>query len=281
MKSLIRWGVTLGIAGSVIFAGISGINNSPALGLPQEQVVKTLQNVPIFTLANPQGEFVVISRKNQSKTISQIGFFISKQDAQKFLEGKLKKENPQLANTIQVKPISLGDYYKLVVESKKKKDPGVIFTLVPTKQQVDSAKSILASSGNPVQQFNGVPLFVPKLKQGNNYLTIPVSQSNERYIPFYFDKEQAVALLEDFKKAKPQEAANTEIQVLNLDGVIKTLTESKDPNASKILLFPSRESIEFIRSLPQTNKRKNNPQPQSLISNIDKLEYKKSEIFNS
>lgn len=256
MKSLIRWGVTLGIAGSVIFAGISGINNSPALGLPQEQVVKTLQNVPIFTLTNSQGEFVVISTKNQSKTISQIGFFISKQDAQKFLEGKLKKENPQLANTIQVKPISLGAYYKLVVESTKKKDPGVIFTLVPTKQQVELAKSILAASGNPVQQFNGVPLFVPKLKQGNNYLTIPVSQSNERYIPFYFDKEQAVALLEDFKKAKPQEAANTEIQVLNLDGVLKTLTESKDPNASKILLFPSRESIEFIRSLPPNQQKK-------------------------
>jgi len=42
MKSLIRWGVTLGIAGSVIFAGISGINNSQALALPQEQVVKKI-----------------------------------------------------------------------------------------------------------------------------------------------------------------------------------------------------------------------------------------------
>ena len=256
MKLLVRWGVTLGITGSVIFAGISGINNSQALALPQEQVVKTLREVPVFTLTNPQGEFVVISTKNQSKTISQIGFFISKQDAQKFLEGKLKKENPQLANTIQVKPISLGDYYKLLVENKKKKDSGVIFTLVPTKQQVDSAKSILTSGGKPVQQFNGVPLFVPKFKQGNNYLTIPISQSNERYIPFYFDKEQAVALLEAFKKARPQEAKNTEIQVVDLDGVINTLNSSKDPNTSKIFLFPSRESIEFIRSLPPNQQKK-------------------------
>ncbi|MBD2444580.1 hypothetical protein H6G25_15585 [Dolichospermum sp. FACHB-1091] len=256
MKLLVRWGITLGIAGGVIFAGISGINNSTALALPQEQIVKTLREVPVFTLANPKGEFVVISTKNQSKTISQIGFFISKQDAQKFLEGKLKKDNPQLANTIQVKPISLGDYYKLVVESKKKKDPTVIFTLVPTKQQVDSAKSILTSSGKPGQQFNGVPLFVPKLKQGNSYLTIPISQSNERYIPFYFDKEQAVALLEDFKKAKPQEAANTEIQVVDLDGVINTLNSSNDPAIGKIFLFPSRESMEFIRSLPSNQQKK-------------------------
>ncbi|MFM9159182.1 MAG: Tic22 family protein, partial [Dolichospermum sp.] len=150
MKLLVRWGVTLGIAGSVIFTGISAINNSQALALPQEQVVKRLQGIPVFTLTNPQGEFVVISTKNQSKTISQIGFFLSKKDAQKFLEVKLKKENPQLASNIQVRSISLAVYYNLVAESKKKKD-SLIFILVPTKQQVDSAKSILtSSSGKPV-----------------------------------------------------------------------------------------------------------------------------------
>ncbi|MFM6282043.1 MAG: Tic22 family protein, partial [Dolichospermum sp.] len=250
------WGVTLGIAGSVIFTGISAINNSQALALPQEQVVKRLQGIPVFTLTNPQGEFVVISTKNQSKTISQIGFFLSKKDAQKFLEVKLKKENPQLASNIQVRSISLAVYYNLVAESKKKKD-SLIFTLVPTKQQVDSAKSILtSSSGKPVEQFHGIPLFVPKFKQGNNYLTIPISQNSERYIPFYFDKEQATAVLEAFKKAKPQEAANTEIEVVDLDGVINALHSSKDPNTSKIFLFPSRESIEFIRSLPPNQQNK-------------------------
>lgn len=256
MKSLVRWGVTLGIAGSVIFAGISGINNSQALALPQEQVVKTLREVPVFTFVNSQGKFLIISRKNQSKTISEIGFFISKQDAQKFLEGKLKKENPQLASTIQIKTVSLAYYYNLVLEGKNRKDSEVIFTLVPTKQQVDSAKSILTSGGKPVQQFNGVPLFVPKFKQGNNYLTISISQSNEPYIPFYFDKEQAVAHLEAFRKARPQEAKNTEIQVVGLDGVINTLNSSKDPNTSKILLFPSRESIEFLRSLASKQQKK-------------------------
>ena len=84
MKLLVRWGLTLGLASSVMFAGILGMNNLQALALPQEQVVKTLQEVPVFTLTNPKGEFVVISKKNQSKTISQIGFFISKKDAQTF-----------------------------------------------------------------------------------------------------------------------------------------------------------------------------------------------------
>jgi nickel transport protein len=257
MKSLVRWGITLGLAGSVMFAGLSAISNQQALALPQEQVVKTLQEVPIFTLTNPKGEFVVISRKNESKTISQIGFFISKKDAQTFLEGRLKKENPQLASTIQVRPVSLADYYKLVVENNKKKDSTVVFTLVPTKQQVDIARNMLNSGGKKGQQFNGIPLFVPKFKQGNSYLTIPLPKGNDRFIPFYFEKEQAVALLEAFKKAKPKEAANTEIQVVDLDGVINTLNSSNDPTANKILLYLSRESIEFIRSIiPNQPKKK-------------------------
>ncbi|MBD2665195.1 Tic22 family protein [Richelia sinica] len=249
MKFLLRWGVTLGIAGSVMFAGISGMGNLSAMALPQEQVVKALQEVPVFTLTNNKGEFVVLSTQKESKTLSQIGFFISKQDAQKFLDNRLKKENPQLANTLEIRPLSLADYYKLVLENKKKKDSNVAFTLVPNQQQVESARNLLTQSGQQGQQFNGIPLFVPKFKKDNSYLTIP--QGNERFIPFYFDKEQALALLDAFKQAVPQEAANTEIQVVNLYGLIDTLNSSNDPTLSKIFLFPSRESIEFIRSLVQ------------------------------
>lgn len=260
MKSLVRWGVTLGLAGSVIFGGVPGIsnnNNMQAIALPQDQVVKTLQEVPVFTLTNPKGEFVVISRKAESKTISQIGFFISKQDAQKFLDVRLKKENPQLANGIQVRPVSLADYYKLVLENSKKKDSSLVFTLVPRKEQLDSARTLLNSTGKSNQQFNGIPLFVPKFKEANSYLTIPQGpQGKDRYIPFYFEKEQAVALLDAFKKAQPQQAANTEIQVVDLYGVIETLNTSNDPGMSKIFLFPSRESIEFIRSLVKTSPKK-------------------------
>ena len=247
MKLFVRWGLTLGLASSVMFAGILGINNLQALALPEEQVVKTLREVPVFTLTNSQGEFVVISRKNQSKTISQIGFFLSKKDAQTFLENRLKKENSQLASTIQIKPVSLADYYKLVVENNKKKDSNLVFTLVPTQQQVKQATTMLNTTDKTDKKFNGIPLFVPKFKKENSYLTIP--QGKERFIPFYFEKEQAVALLEAFKKAKPQESTNTEIQVLDLYNVIATLSSSDDPNTNKFLLYPSQESIEFLRSL--------------------------------
>lgn len=254
MKSFIRLGATLGIVGSVFFTGLSGIGNLPGIGnleaiaLPQDQVVKKLQEVPVFTLTNPKGEFVVLSRNNASKPISQVGFFISKQDAQKFLDNRLKKENPQLASTLQVRPLSLADYYKIVQESKKKSD-SIIYTLVPTQEQVASATSMLNQTGKKGEQFNGIPLFVPKFKKDNSYLTIPIPKGKERYIPFFFEKEQAVALLDQFKKAVPKEAENTEIQVVDLYGVMEALNSSSDPSVNKIVLYPSRESINFIRSL--------------------------------
>jgi nickel transport protein len=245
MKALVRWGATLGIAGSIIFGGISETGNLRAVALPQDQVAKKLQGVPVFALANSKGEFPIIETRNDSKTLSLIGFFISKQDAQKFLDNRIKKENPELAKTLQVRVLSLADYYKIVEEGKKKKD-SVVYALVPTQQQVESAKTILSQNGQKVQQFNGIPLFVPKLKK--DYITIPAPQSKERYIPLFFDKEQVVALLEEFKKAVPQEASNTGIEVVELYGVIDILNKSNDPNMNKFILWPSRESIEFINS---------------------------------
>jgi hypothetical protein len=86
-------------------------------------------------------------------------------------------------------------------------------------------------------------------------LTIPIPQEKERFVPIFFEKEQAVVILEEFKKAVPKEAANTEIEVTELSSVIDTLTNSKDLTMSKFLLYPSRESIEFLNSLPKQPKK--------------------------
>jgi hypothetical protein len=110
----------LGLAGSVMFTSILGMNNLQALALPQEQVIKTLQEVPVFTLTNPKGEFVVISRKDQSKTISQIGFFISKKDAQFFLEDRIKKENRQHKG--------LEEYKQMMYEQSMAESDGFVYT---------------------------------------------------------------------------------------------------------------------------------------------------------
>ncbi|MBD2613183.1 hypothetical protein H6G94_18220 [Nostoc punctiforme FACHB-252] len=264
MKSLVRWGATLGMAGSVFLGGLVGIGNLPGLGnleavaLPQDQVVKKLQDIPVFTLVDSKGGLPILVGKNGSKTVPLVVFFISKQDAQKFLDNRLRQDDAKLASTLQVRPLPLAEYYKIALEGKKKSD-SVIYTLEPTQEQVKSAITMLNQNGQKVQQFNGIPLFVPKFKKDNSYLTIPLAQGNERYIPFYFEKEQAVELLDQFKKAVPQEAANTEIQVVDLYRVIEALNSSNDPIINKIVLYPSRESINFIRSLAPNQAPANKP----------------------
>ncbi len=247
MKSLFRWGYTLGLLGSAIL-GSSVIGNLQALALPQAQIVERLQTVPVFTITDQQGAPLVAASNNQSNR-AVAGVFISQQDAQAFVD-KLKIENPDLGRSVKVQPVSLGDVYTLSQESQSKPN-GLDFAYVPVQQQVDAAVAVLKATGQPVQQFNGVPLFVARGGKENSYLTI--QQGNQQVIPFFFDKEQLQVMLDRFKQQQPDMANTVQIQVVNLEGVIETLKKSTDQGLNSIVLVPSRESIKFLRSLPATN----------------------------
>jgi hypothetical protein len=56
-------------------------------------------------------------------------------------------------------------------------------------------------------------------------------------------------MVERFKQQKPDLASTVTIEVVPLEGVIATLQQSNDQMLDKILLVPSTESIEFLRSL--------------------------------
>ena len=60
MKSMNRWGATLGIAGSAII-GSSLIGTTQALALPQDQIVKKLGSIPVFTITGNKGAPLVAS----------------------------------------------------------------------------------------------------------------------------------------------------------------------------------------------------------------------------
>lgn len=266
MKSLVRWGATLGLLGiSVVGYGLTG--NLKALALPEEQVVQRLRTVPVFLIA--KGDGGVLSQCVDPSNGQQVGCdnekkvlitpaFISQRDAQTVLE-RLKNSNPNEGQNLQIIPKSLGEVYQQVEQANKEKKDSVLVDYLPVQQQVESAMALLRQRGQQVQQFNGVPVFVAKFKSEDKYLTIP--QGNERVIPFFFDKEQVTALLDRFKQSQPNLASSVEIQVMDLEGVIQTLRTSNDPTLNKIVLVPSRESIEFLRSLPGGNGNQNQQGP--------------------
>ncbi|MBE9166871.1 hypothetical protein IQ238_04750 [Pleurocapsales cyanobacterium LEGE 06147] len=252
MRSLIRWSATLSIVGTTLL-GSWFSQNLKVWALPAEQIVEKLNPVPVFTIADEQGAPLVASGENNAKVA---GVFISQQDAEDFVS-KLQTEKPELAQTVQVVPVSLGEVYKLTQASESQNN-GLEFAYVPDQQEVDSAKTILTENGQQYQ--GGVPLFVAKGGEQNGYLTI--ERDSQQVIPFFFEKKQLENVVSQFKQQKPELADTVNIEVVLLEGVIDTLQNSNDEMLNKIVLVPSTESLQFIRENSTEQQEGQTPQGQ-------------------
>ena len=237
IKPLIRWSITLGVAGAT-FLSWGAIENLVAIALPEEEVLEKLDPVPVFTIADEQGAPLVASGEDQEKVA---GVFISHGDANEFVN-QLKTENPELAEKVRVVPVSLGEVYKLA-GSTEGAENGLNFAYVPEEEAVTSAKTIGEENQQPYQ--GGVPLFVARGGEGKGYLTI--ERNSQQVIPFFFEKAQLEQMVARFKEQDPEVAASVDIEVHPLEGVIETLETGSDEILEKIVLVPSTESMKFLQ----------------------------------
>jgi Tic22-like family len=205
------------------------------LALPQDVIIQKLRPIPVFTIADGQGAPLIASNDKDGKVA---GVFISQEDANTFV-ANLKKENPELGKQVQVIPVSLGEIFELSEANAKQKD-AVNFAYVPSKNQVDTAKKL------NTQYQAGVPLFVARAGDDQGYLTI--KQNDKEVIPFFFDKQQVEQLVESFKKSQPNLASSVKIEVVILEGILDALKKGEDDMLTKIVLWPSKESIDFLRA---------------------------------
>ncbi|MCC3418034.1 MAG: hypothetical protein JGK24_23515 [Microcoleus sp. PH2017_29_MFU_D_A] len=247
MKSLVRLGAILGIVGCTLL-GPSPIAKMSALALPVPQVVEKLSPVPVFTITDGQNAFFIttVPKQGQGQTgnASVARIFISQKDAQAFVD-QLKTGNPQLAASARVTPVSLGEIYRLAQENKGKPDQ-VLFAFIPAAQQVQSAKTILQQTGQQVNELNGVPLFLARGGPENGYLTI--QRGGKEELPLFFNKEDLQEMVERFKQQQPNVTATIKIEVANLERILEALGTENDPSLSQMILIPSRESLEYLRS---------------------------------
>ena len=241
MKSLIRWGTTIGLLGTVLTAGLGQFK---AWALPTEQIIQKLNPVPVFTITDEQGTPLVASRNEDDKN-KFTGIFISQEDATRFV-ARLQSQNPDIASKVKVVPVPLGRVYEL---DQKNQDQGtnLNFTYVPDQDAVNSAKEILDQNGQQYQ--GGVPLFVAKGGAEQGYLTI--EKNSQQVIPFFFDKKQLDNMVTKFKQQQPDSANTINIEVVLLEVVIDTLQNSQDEALNKIVLVPSSESIQFLQQNAQ------------------------------
>ncbi len=247
MTSLLRRTATLGLVGSVVLTTWLGFTLK-AFGLPEEQISKILSPIPVFTIADEQGApLVAIQEETKEK---YTGVFVSKQDAQEFFN-QLQKDKPDIAKQVKVQPVSLAEVYKLALANANKPD-GLKFQYVPTSEEVQSAQALLKPEGQEYR--GGVPLFVAKGGPEDGYLTIQASD-NETVIPFFFEKSQIQAMVERFKKEKPDMAGSIKIEVVLLENIMATLKKSDDETLTKIRFVPSEETQVFIRQAIESQKK--------------------------
>lgn len=244
MKSLVRLSATVGLVGSTMLSVLMA-GGLQVLALTPEQIIQKLRPIPVFTIADSKGAPLVASPPSGEKGGPVAGVFMSLKDANAFLEN-LKVKNPSLAKEVKVVPVSLAEVYQLNKASKGKPNE-LDFAYVPTKQQVDSAMAVLKKNGQEVKQYNGTPLFVARAGKEKGFLTI--QQGETAVIPMFFNKEELQNLLDRFTQQQPNLAATVDIQVFPLEGVVDAMQKQNDPQLDKIVLIPSRESIEFVRSL--------------------------------
>lgn len=205
------------------------------LALPQEVILEKLKPIPVFTIADSQGAPLIASTEDNNRVA---GVFISEKDANSFVE-RLKQDNPDLGKQVQVVPVSLAEVYQLSEKNSQQQD-GVQFAYVPSSQQIEQAQQL----NNQYQ--GGVPLFVAKAGEDQGYLTI--KQNDQEVIPFFFEKQQVQQLVENFKKAQPDLANSVQIEVIILEGMLDAMKQGDDEMLTRIVLWPSKESLEFLRS---------------------------------
>jgi hypothetical protein len=254
------------LIGGMVSLGISMVA-MPTLAIPEPQIIEKLQNIPVFGVSDSKGAPLIVTPKDpKSNARPYTGVFLSQREARSFVQS-LAKDKPELVKSLLIRPLSLSEVYK-IQQSNQNNKQAVDILFVPTQQQVQVALPILQKTEPKVTKFDGVPLFTAIA--GNNkpkgYLTL--SQNKQQIVPVFFDREQLQELIDKFKVQQPALASTVEVQVLNLEGLLATLKSKNDSTLSQVVIYPSRESIEYLKSItpqPTTKPGVIKPSPKPAI----------------
>ncbi len=250
MKSLVRWGTTLGLVGSTLLATVLS-GSIPALALSEQQIKEKLDSVPVWLITNPQG--LPLSRQlpeAQGKKVGTVtGVYMSRQEAQAFIKELQAVKNPDpkmldMLKSLQPTAVPLGSIYQQLQQTKNQAER-LQFAFKPSDSETKGAVDLLRSTGQKVDQFKSVPVFMVRFAPDKGYVPIQLGAEKKEYIPMFTSKQDATALL---NQVKPK-FATADIQVVDIDGIIKTLQDKNDKWLEQVVFFPSPEARESIRTI--------------------------------
>ncbi|GIL86662.1 hypothetical protein Vretimale_11528 [Volvox reticuliferus] len=148
------------------------------LAMAKEEVKARLAPVPVFTVANPKNEFVLVAGENNT----QLGFFFfRKEDAEALIE-KIREENPRLARDSKILRVTMDNVYEVFTTPREQTGlQGIHFRFMPDMKQVAHALELYKAAGVPTRQFIGVPVFQAE--------GLTVTTRDMQYVPLFLCKE--------------------------------------------------------------------------------------------
>ncbi|KXZ49113.1 hypothetical protein GPECTOR_23g43 [Gonium pectorale] len=148
------------------------------LAMAKEEVKARLAPVPVYTVANPKNEFVLVSSENNT----QLGFFFfRKEDAEGLIE-KIREENPRLARDAKILRVTMDNVYEVFTTPREQTGlQGIHFRFFPDMKQVAHALQLYKDAGVPTRQFVGVPVFQAE--------GLTVTTRDMQYVPLFLCKE--------------------------------------------------------------------------------------------
>ncbi len=263
MKSLVRWGTTLGLVGSTLLATVMS-TIAPVIALSEEQIKDKLDNIPVWLITNPQG--LPLSRplpqQNGNKVGGSVtGVYMSQQEAQAFIRQlrNVKDKDPkisQIVKSLQATPVPLGVIFQQVQKSKNQPNR-LLFAFKPIDREVKGAMDLLKKSGQEVKQFTSLPTFIVRFAPDKSYVPIKLGANEQEVVPVFFSIQDAQNLLNQVRTKHPK----ADIQVVDVDGILSTLQEKNDPWLNRVVFFPNPEARQYIQKLPKQNVRNSRPAP--------------------
>jgi hypothetical protein len=248
MKKLFRsWSVS-GLA-ALVLTGAGLLVPLSAAALTEEQIVSTLETVPVFLILNSQGQpLTATASADDADEVKVPVVFLDNETAQEFLSRAQQED----ANA-QIALVDLGSLFQEVQSQAAGGQAPVMY--FPEEDELTAATTIQ-------DDFRGVPLFFARRGPEGPYLTI--TQDGVSSLPMFFSRQDLQSLVNRYVQENPGEARAISIEVLSLEWLLAAMTSSDDPELDeqlqRIRLFPSSEVLQYLRS-QQPARPNNSAQP--------------------
>uniref|UniRef100_A0A7S3EJN1 Uncharacterized protein n=1 Tax=Rhodosorus marinus TaxID=101924 RepID=A0A7S3EJN1_9RHOD len=214
----------------------------------KNSVLEKLRNVPVFAITDRDGRPFLAEVDNVQEGEQASVFFFSYEDAEQVLD-KLKKKSQDMTKNAEINVLTMDEAYKKAkgkalpsgIMNKRGREILVVFRFYADTREVREAERILKRDGIPKDQVPQVPVF---LAEG---LTIRLGK--QFVVPLYFSKEDLDKTWQNVREKTPDMPKSPPVHVVDL---VKVLEGMENKALDNIGFFPSRKSIEKVRSMQTT-----------------------------